>query len=725
MSGLIERVTYFNEENGYAVLKVMVQGQRDLVTAVGSLPSVSAGEWLTAQGDWVQDRQYGRQFKATVLHSSAPTTREGIEKYLGSGMVKGIGPVSAKKLVEKFGSDIFDIIESSSARLEEVDGIGPKRRRVIKEAWAAQKVIRDIMVFLHSQGVSTSRAVRIYKTYGEEAVEKVRNNPYALARDIHGIGFKSADQIARNLGIPADSLLRAEAGLAHTLMEASGQGHCALPAGELLQAARDLLQIAPDTLDTALARMIDHGDLVAEELEGTRMVFLPGLRLAEQRVAARVRALVRAPLAYPPIDIPKALQWCEEKAGIRLAEMQREAVTSALTHRLVIVTGGPGVGKTTLVNSILRILRAKKVQCLLCAPTGRAAKRLTETSGMEAKTIHRLLEVDGTSGRFQRHESNPLPCDLLVVDECSMVDINLMQHLLRAVPPRGAVVLVGDADQLPSVGPGSVLNDLIRSGVVPTVRLNEVFRQAQHSAIIRTAHRINVGQLPEPSQSEDSDFFYLPREHAEDIQDTLLTLVKSRLPARYQLDPVRDIQVLAPMHRGSLGVQELNQRLQRELNPPSPNKPSVERFGWAFRAGDKVIQLENNYDKEVFNGDLGFVSEVDEMEREMVVRFDRGLVRYDYGELDELALAYAITIHKSQGSEFPAVVIPLAMQQYMLLQRNLLYTGITRGRKLVVVVGQEKALATAVRNKQTRTRYTGLVSRLLKGGEEEGPDDWW
>jgi exodeoxyribonuclease V alpha subunit len=711
LAGLVERVTFHNPENGFCVLRVKARGQRDLITVVGHAAMISAGEFVQMSGAWVNDRTHGQQFRAAFVKASPPTTLEGIERYLASGMIRGIGPVYAKRLVRGFGEAVFDLIEQQPERLREVAGIGVKRAARIIAGWAEQKVIREIMLFLHANGVGTSRAVRIYKTYGNDAVRVISENPYRLARDIRGIGFRTADQIAAKVGIEKTALVRIRAGISYALAEAMNEGHCGLPAEELTALTAKLLEVSDDLIATALALELEAGDVVADLLDGRRCVFLAGLYRAEQTIAERLRVLVSAGPSWPPIDAAKAIPWVERRTGLRLAASQREAVRIALCSKVLVITGGPGVGKTTLVNSILKILIAKQVRVALCAPTGRAAKRLSDSTGLEAKTIHRLLETDPRTGEFRRTEAHSLDCDLVVVDEASMVDVLLMRSLLRAVPDAAALLIVGDVDQLPSVGPGQVLADIIASNLIPVVRLTEVFRQAAGSRVITNAHRINRGQMPELTNDRVlSDFYFIDAEEPEDGIGKIIAVVRDRIPKAFGLDAIRDVQVLCPMNRGGLGARSLNIELQKALNPPGEAR--IERFGWTFCPGDKVMQVENDYDREVYNGDLGIVRRIDLEEGELVVAFDGRDVSYGFGELDELVLAYATTIHKSQGSEYPAVVIPLVTQHYMMLARNLLYTGVTRGKRLVVLVGQRKALAIAVRNQGSRRRWAKLREHL-------------
>ncbi|MGA8323345.1 MAG: ATP-dependent RecD-like DNA helicase [Xanthobacteraceae bacterium] len=714
LAGLVERVTYQNAENGFCVIRVKARSHRDLVTVVGHAAIVSAGEWITASGEWVNDRTHGQQFKAQFLKISEPTSVEGIEKYLASGMIRGIGPAYAKKLSRAFGEKVFDVIETQADRLREVEGIGPVRAGRIVAAWAEQKAVREIMVFLHSHGVGTARAVRIYKTYGADAIQVMTENPYRLARDIRGIGFKTADAIAMKLGIEKTAMVRVRAGISYALTEAMDGGHCGLPTDELVPLGEKLVEVAQELIRTALDLELQEGTVIADRVGEMPCVFLAGLHRAERTIANRLMRLMDGALPWPWIEPGKALPWIEKRIGLALAESQTAAIRLALMSKVLVMTGGPGVGKTTTVNAILQILAAKGVRLLLCAPTGRAAKRMTETTGFEAKTIHRLLEVDPKGGGFKRGDDNPLDCDLLVVDETSMVDVLLMQALMKAVPDKAALLLVGDIDQLPSVGPGQVLADVISSGAVPVVRLTEVFRQAAQSRIITNAHRINQGSIPDLSAPEaESDFYFVQADDPESAVGRIIELVKSRIPRRFGLDPIRDIQVLCPMNRGGVGARSLNIELQAALNPAGDRK--VERFGWTFAPGDKVMQIENDYDKEVYNGDIGFVTEVEPDEGELTARFDGRAITYGFGELDTLVPAYAATIHKSQGSEYPAVVIPVMAQHYAMLQRNLLYTGVTRGKRLVVLVGQKKAVAIAVRNVSGRRRWSKLGEWLRSG----------
>lgn len=711
LAGSLERVTFHSEESGFCVLRVKVSGHRELVTVTGSAASVTPGEYLECTGTWHNDRTHGMQFKATHLKVVPPTTLEGIEKYLGSGMVRGIGPHFAKVLVKAFGEEVFNVIEESPRRLLELTGIGQKRMEKVANAWVEQKAIREIMVFLQSNGLGTARAVRIYKSYGNEAIFKVTENPYRLALDIHGIGFKTADALAARLGIAPHSMMRAQAGVRHVLQEMSGSGHCAATRKTLSESATALLEIPQQVIDAAIEEEIAAENLIADEIDGEICLFLAPLYRAEVGVASSLTRLADGAPPWAGIVAERAIPWVESHTGLTLSASQRDAVKLALESKVVVVTGGPGVGKTTLVNSILGIIRAKNLRVTLCAPTGRAAKRLTESTGLEAKTIHRLLEFDPQTFGFKRGKDHPLDTDLLVIDEASMVDVVLMNKLLPAIPDDAGLVIVGDVDQLPSVGPGCVLSDVIESNAIPTVRLTEIFRQAAGSRIIVNAHRINRGELPLKDLGTDLvDFYFIPAATPEEIHDKLLHVITERIPKRFGFHPVRDIQVLTPMNRGGLGARSLNAELQAALNGTS--EPKVTRFGTSFGKGDKVIQTVNNYEKEVFNGDIGSIVDLDLEEGTLSVDFDDRLVQYEFGELDEVNLAYATSIHKSQGSEYTAVVIPLAMQHYTMLERNLIYTAVTRGKKLVVVIGEPKALAMAVKNHKSHRRLTKLAGRI-------------
>ncbi len=711
LSGSIERVTFHSEESGFCVLRAKVKGQRELITVIGSAASITPGEYVECIGIWHNDRTHGLQFKATQLKVVPPSTLEGIEKYLGSGMVKGIGPHFAKVLVKAFKENVFTVIETEPEKLLTLAGIGKKRMEKVTSAWAEQKFIREIMVFLQSHGIGTGRAVRIYKTYGEESIIKVTENPYRLALDIHGIGFKTADALAMKLGIAPDSLIRAQAGVRHVLQEIADDGHCAAPWDTLIEEASKLLEIADPILDEAIHAEIAEENLIQEDIDGKLCLFLTPLHRAESGTATSILRLLKGTPPWGVIDTDKAIPWVEGKTGLTLSGSQQEAVKLALSSKMVVITGGPGVGKTTLVNNILLTIRAKNMVVTLCAPTGRAAKRLTESTGIEAKTIHRLLEFDPKTFGFKRNRDNTLETDLVVIDESSMVDIALMNKLLAAVPDKAALMIVGDVDQLPSVGPGAVLADIIESGRIPTVRLTEIFRQAASSRIIVNAHRINKGEMPLKAEgTELSDFYFIPADTPEEIHDKLLQVVTERIPKRFGLHPVKDVQVLTPMNRGGLGSHSLNAELQKALNETGESK--VTRFGTTFAPGDKVIQTVNNYDKEVFNGDIGQITEIDVEEGQLKVDYDGSIVEYEFGELDEVSLAYATSIHKSQGSEYPAVVIPLAMQHYSLLERNLIYTAVTRGKKLVTIIGQPKALAMAVKNRKSNKRLTKLAARI-------------
>lgn len=709
LQGAIERITFHSEESGFCILRTKVKGHRDLVTVQGNAACISVGDYIECQGQWINDKKYGLQFKATHLKTILPTTLEGIEKYLGSGMVKGIGPHYAKKLVAAFGEAVFDVIEQTPERLMALEGIGQKRKEGIIAAWAEQKAIRHIMVFLQSHGIGTARAVRIYKTYGDQAIDLVRENPYRLALDIRGIGFKTADVLAQKLGIAKDSVIRAQAGVRHVVQEQCDHGHCAVERKQLIKASHELLEIPSSILEEAIEHEVAEKNLAIDEIEEQICVYPIALYRAETNAADQLKKLLGIP-PWGKIDVTQAIPWLEEKTGLTLAASQQAALENVLKSKVSIITGGPGVGKTTLVKSLLMMLRAKRLEIALCAPTGRAAKRLTETTGLTAKTIHRLLDFDPQSYGFKHNQDNPLPLDVLIIDESSMLDIMLLNHLLKAIPLHAAVIFVGDIDQLPSVGAGAVLSDLIQSGIITTVRLTEIFRQAAHSKIIVNAHRVNQGLMPVTHDDKSNDFFMIYAETPEEIQALLMDVVTRRLPEHYHCNASRDIQVLCPMNRGGLGSHSINAELQKVLNGFS--EPKITRYGTTFAPGDKVIQMTNNYNKEVFNGDIGFIESVNIEDGVIKISFDRVIKEYEAHELDELSLAYAISIHKSQGSEFPIVVIPLATQHFALLARNLLYTGITRGKELVILIGQKKAIGMAVKNNKEAHRLTKLAQRL-------------
>lgn len=712
ISGSIERITFHSEETGFCVLKTKVKGQRDLVTIIGSAVCVGVGEFVECRGVWVNNKDHGIQFKAEHLRIVPPTTLEGIEKYLGSGLIKGVGPHFAKVLIKAFGEDVFEVLENDADRLTQLSGIGSKRKEQILVAWAEQKAIRNIMIFLQTHGIGTARAVRIYKTYGDDAISVVRDNPYRLALDVIGIGFETADTLAMKLGIPKDSIKRAQAGVRHLLQEFAAKGHCAIEQEKLIKGSAELLEVSEEITAQAISKELKEGNLVLDRIDGEDCLFLAALYQSERLSADIITKLRRGSSPWKISDYAKALQWVEDKTGIVLSSSQREAVTVALTEKVTIITGGPGVGKTTIINSILKIVRAKKINVSLCAPTGRAAKRLAEATGFNAKTIHRLLEYDPGTHAFRYNQNNRLHTDMVIIDEASMIDIVLWYNVVKSIPDHAALLIVGDIDQLPSVGPGAVLADMINSNAIAVVKLTEIYRQAASSKIIVNAHRINQGQFPvqDRGSNELTDFYFIAADTPEEIQEKLLYVVTEKIPQRFKYDPKRDIQVLTPMNRGGLGSRSLNSLLQGRLNTNSV--PKIDRFGTTFAPGDKIIQNINNYDKDVFNGDIGTISGIDLEKSEAKINFDGRTVSYDFNEFDEISLAYATSIHKSQGSEYPVVVIPISTQHYMLLARNLLYTAVTRGRKLVIIIGQTKALAMAIKNNAVGARVTNLCERL-------------
>ena len=719
LKGQIERITYTNDENGYTVAKVKVSGRKDLVTVVGTLLIPIPGEVIEMKGNWMNHPRYGEQFKVEHYKSLVPASVYGIEKYLGSGLIKGIGPIMAGRIVKKFGEETLEVIENEIEKLAEVDGIGKKRIEMVKKAWEDQKEIREVMIFLQTHGVGSGYATKIFKQYGSRSIQVVKENPYRLATDIFGIGFISADRIAEKLGFARDSELRAEAGILYVLQQLADEGHVYYPYEPFVKKCQEILGVDREVIVKALGAIAAAKMIVVEDLkediedfrEKDKAVYLAKFHLSETSIVTRMKTLIKSPKSIRKIDSDKAIDWVQKQLAITLAKRQMEAIKCAAENKVMVITGGPGTGKTTIINAILKIFSKLRVKIMLAAPTGRAAKRMSEATGHEAKTIHRMLEYSIRKGGFQKNEEKPLDCDLLVVDETSMIDTILMHHLLKAIPPGATFILVGDVNQLPSVGAGNVLKDIIASGKMQVVELNEIFRQAKESLIIVNAHKINSGLLPsfKSSGQKLDDFYFVEQEDPEEVLRIILELTKERIPRRFGFDPVDDIQVLTPMHKGVVGAGNLNVELQKVLNPV---ENGVLRGGFSFRVSDKVMQVKNNYDKEVFNGDIGRITSIDPEHQEITISFDGRDIPYDYTDLDEIVLAYAVSVHKSQGSEYPAVVMPILTQHYVLLQRNLVYTAVTRGRQLVVMVGTMKALAIGVRNDKTRKRYTYLRQRL-------------
>jgi exodeoxyribonuclease V alpha subunit len=719
--GQVERIIFSNDETGFTIAKVRVPGKQDPVTVAGALPGVSPGEILELLGGWTNHPRFGRQFKAVAFQSVLPATASGIEKYLGSGLIKGIGPVMASRLVRVFGEETLTIIEAHPERLEEVQGIGEKRVRMIRVAWEAQREIREVMIFLQGHGVSSTYAVRIYRHYGQKAIRVVRENPYRLAADIFGIGFKTADKIAANLGIDRCSDIRAEAGILYVLGELADEGHVYYPYEPLIEKCRQVLEAEKEIIVKGLARLFedrriemeDLNDPAGEFVPNHKAVYLAAFHAAENGIAQNLKILLNSSANLRRIDEERALEWVQKRLDIVLSPQQREGVRTAIQQKVMVLTGGPGTGKTTIIKAILQIYRRLTDRIVMGAPTGRAAKRMSEAAGWEAKTLHRLLEWSPRAMGFQRDGARPLVADVVIVDEASMIDNLLMHHFLKAVPQAAVLILVGDVDQLPSVGAGNVLKDIIASGVVAVVKLNEIFRQAAGSLIITNAHRINRGEFPAiPDPKGDlQDFYFIAKESPEEIAATILELVTRKIPARFAKDPINDIQVLTPMHRGIIGSENLNKILQESLNK---SRLELARGGSVYREGDKVMQIKNDYDREVFNGDIGRVARIDFGDQTLTVNFDGRLVDYDFGNLHELVLAYAVSVHKSQGSEYPVVVMPLHTAHYVLLQRNLIYTGVTRAKQLVVLVGTKKALRIGIQNDKPQKRFTRLGEKLRR-----------
>jgi exodeoxyribonuclease V alpha subunit len=709
ITGHIERITFQNAENGWTVARLQEPKKLDLTTVVGTMTSVQVGETLKCRGNWKNDPNYGFQFVVQDYEVTQPATLKGIQKYLASGMIKGIGEHFAEQIVARYGERTLEVIDETPDLLMEIEGIGPKRLAKVKEGWNEQKAIREVMTFLMSYGISPTYAQKVFKAYGEHSIEILKENPYRLARDIWGIGFKTADATAQKLGISKDSEQRLDAGIEYVLNELSNDGHTCFPVDKFLEEAQQLLEVETIQVAARLAVIEQDERIVTAPLtldgKPTACIWLKVFHVCEQGIGGELKRLQNGKSSLRTVKVNDALAWAEKKLGIQLAHNQRLAVGASLSEKVHIITGGPGTGKSTITKVILAITKELTPKILLAAPTGRAAKRMAEITHLKASTIHSLLEYDFNIGGFRRNRDNPLDCDLLIVDEASMIDTVLMFNLLKAVPTEARLVFVGDVDQLPSVGAGNVLADLIASEKLPVTRLTEIFRQAASSKIIVNAHRVNAGEFPDLSNDKKGDFFFIPEEDPEKLTDLIVNLVDSRLPKAYGLDPFDDIQVLAPMNRGIIGNRNLNDVLQKKLNP---SYDPLVKMGRTFHPDDKVMQIKNNYDKDVYNGDVGRIRKIDKVEQEVLVRFDGRDVVYDFTDLDQLTLAYAVSIHKYQGSECPCVVMPLVMGHYMMLYRNLIYTGITRGKKLVVLVGSKKAIALAVKNDEAVKRFTGL-----------------